>query len=116
MRKFSISSLGPIIGAIVIAAVVLTVFYGISGFAGGADDTQIEAQIKAIDRAAVQCYAIEGQYAATLEHLAENYGLMLDYESYAYEYTAVASNIKPIVRVVPLGSSIETDDERAVFD
>jgi hypothetical protein len=56
--------------------------------------------VEAIERAARQCYALEGAYPPTLEYLEENYGLMLDRDRFHYLYEVIGSNIHPIVEVL----------------
>ena len=37
---------------------------------------------KAITRACIQCYAIEGRYPPSVEYLEENYGIQIDHDKY----------------------------------
>lgn len=55
----------------------------------------------AVLEAAMQCYAIEGAYPPNLEYLQDNYGLVVNRQSYAITYEAFASNVMPAVKVVP---------------
>ena len=50
---------------------------------------------KAIHRAVVQCYAIEGAYPPNLEYIEENYGVQIDRDKYFVYYEAYAQNIMP---------------------
>ena len=52
-----------------------------------------------IDKALVQCYALEGSYPPDVEYL-KNYGVILDEEKYFYDYDMFATNIKPSVTVI----------------
>jgi hypothetical protein len=52
-----------------------------------------------IDRALVQCYALEGSYPVDLEHLV-HYGVIIDTDRYVFAYELFAINIKPTVTVV----------------
>jgi hypothetical protein len=54
---------------------------------------------QAIERAVMQCYALEGAYPPDLIYLEENYGLVLDEHRFVYYYEIVAGNIHPIVDV-----------------
>ena len=54
---------------------------------------------KAITRASVQCYSIEGRYPSSVEYLVENYGLQVDEDKYAVFYEGFASNIMPEITV-----------------
>ena len=53
----------------------------------------------AIQRASVQCYAIEGRYPSSIDYLVENYGLQIDDKKYAVFYEGFASNIMPDITV-----------------
>lgn len=53
----------------------------------------------AIQRASVQCYAIEGRYPASVDYLVENYGLQIDEKKYVVFYDGFASNIMPEITV-----------------
>ncbi len=53
----------------------------------------------AIQRASVQCYAIEGRYPASIDYLVENYGLQIDSKKYVVFYEGFASNIMPDITV-----------------
>jgi len=53
-----------------------------------------------IDKAMIQCYALEGSYPGNLEHL-EAYGVILDRTTYHYYFEGIGTNVKPIVKVIP---------------
>lgn len=55
-----------------------------------------------IRRAAVHCYAIEGQYPESVAYLEENYGLRIDYERYVVHYDCFADNVLPEITVFSL--------------
>lgn len=59
-----------------------------------------------VRRAAIGCYASEGRYPKTLDHLMEHYGLIYDEDQYCIMYDAFASNIMPDIAV-----SIRGEDE-----
>lgn len=52
-----------------------------------------------VKRYVVQCYASEGNYPPNLAYLAQNYGLILNEDSYFYFYSAHGANIMPEVKV-----------------
>lgn len=54
---------------------------------------------KAIHRALMQCYAIEGAYPPEVAYLEENYGVLIDHDKYFVYYEAYAKNIIPDVVV-----------------
>jgi len=57
---------------------------------------------KAIARASVQCYAIEGRYPPSIEYLEEHYGVMINRKKYNVFYDGFATNVMPDITVVPV--------------
>jgi len=65
------------------------------------DPTKRASKIEQIiDKAMIQCYALEGSYPGSLESLT-SYGVVIDKTSYNYYFEAIGSNIKPIIKVFP---------------
>ncbi len=54
-------------------------------------------------RCAMECYAVEGAYPASLRYLEENYGLVINHDDYIVSYNAFASNVLPEVQVLVQG-------------
>lgn len=71
---------------------------GINGFARTADFERVKTVEEAIQKAAVQCYAIEGSYPP-IEYLVAHYGLVINESAYYYHYEFIASNIMPVIAV-----------------
>ena len=73
----------------------------LSFFDGGRnlDDSSAVAIREAVQRSALQCYAVEGAYAPDLQYLEENYGLQVNEQDFYVTYEAFASNLPPAVRV-----------------
>jgi len=59
---------------------------------------------ESIRRAAVQCYALEGTYAANLQYLIDNYGIRPDTSRFAVYYTFQGDNLLPDITVIPVNS------------
>ncbi len=55
---------------------------------------------QALRRAAVQCYALEGRYPATLDELLQKSGVSPDASLYAVYYMPSGSNLMPDVAVL----------------
>ena len=64
-----------------------------------ADMTQQTMQ-QSIERALVQCYAIEGAYPPSLAYLEDNYGIYVEPERFYYYYEYIGSNIRPVIQVL----------------
>lgn len=67
-----------------------------------ADDESRKLAEQSIRRAAVQCYALEGAYPVSWDHLKEVYGVTVDESRYFVDYQYVASNLMPDITVLPL--------------
>jgi uncharacterized protein YpmB len=59
---------------------------------------------QAIERACIQCYALEGSYPPDLQYLSEHYGIILNEDKYFYYFEIFASNVMPYVEVYERGS------------
>jgi hypothetical protein len=58
---------------------------------------------ESILRAAVHCYAVEGQYPENLAYIVEHYGIHIDRTKYVVHYEIFASNILPSITVITHG-------------
>ena len=56
-----------------------------------------------VRNAAIGCYASEGRYPQSLDHLVKHYGLVYDEDRYSIMYDAFASNIMPDIVVTIRG-------------
>lgn len=50
---------------------------------------------EAVSKAAVQCYAIEGQYPDTVEYLEQQYGLNYNHDKFTVHYEKIGANLMP---------------------
>ncbi len=81
-------------------AAVLGIFVqAVSGVAGGTGEQQLEIARDAVRRAAVQCYALEGQYPPSITYLEQRYGLSVDREKYVVHYRYTGGNLMPEIAV-----------------
>ena len=77
----------------------LFLYNSVSSTEKSSEQERFDALCEAIERSAVQCYAIEGYYPPDIEYLKEHYGLIVDEDKYVVDYSAFASNIMPDVTV-----------------
>ena len=63
------------------------------------DEGSADAIRDAVQRSALQCYAVEGAYPPDLSYLEDNYGLQVNHEDFYVTYDAFASNLPPAIRV-----------------
>lgn len=96
----------PIYGYLLSVAVMLALVGGFAmaviHFSGKAGAREDEALRKAVARAAVQCYAIEGRYPPSVDYLEENYGIQIDRKKYNVFYDGFASNVMPEITIIPI--------------
>ena len=83
----------------ILAAVVCFFFVAVGGASDKADASSAATLEKAIKRAAVQCYAVEGFYPPDVAYLANHYGVILD-SRFIVEYSAFSGNNLPIIKVL----------------
>lgn len=89
-----------------IAALIVLLSGGLGLISRTSEQEQLAAAERAIQKALVSCYAIEGEYPASLRHLEEHYGLVIDRDRFVVEYERIGSNIRPTVLVVRRGGAI----------
>lgn len=82
------------------AAVMVLFFAGMRSVDSAAQQEQLESTRRAISRAAVHCYAVEGFYPPDLSYLEERYGLRVNHEKYMVDYRPFAANMMPDITVL----------------
>lgn len=99
-------SLWNYLGSVLILVGCLFLFLmGTGNMAEKTEAEQMNVLTQAIQRASVQCYAIEGRYPSSVEYLEEHYGLTIDRDKYNVFYSGWASNIMPDITVIPVNES-----------
>lgn len=54
---------------------------------------------ESVRKAAVHCYAVEGQYPENIEYLKENYGITYNEKRFMVHYEMIGSNLMPDIFV-----------------
>ena len=90
---------GIIFTVVILAVVILFFNAAVNGASGKADSSAAASLEKAIKRAAVQCYAIEGFYPPDVTYLEDHYGIIIDSKKYIVEYRCFAGNVIPTINV-----------------
>lgn len=80
--------------------VLLFVRTGVDDAARVADEEGLRIAEQSIRRAAVSCYAAEGQYPPSFAYIQEHYGVRVDESRYAVHYEVFASNLMPDIHVM----------------
>ena len=81
-----------------IAVLLLVLFSSQVSDSVGSESERLARE--AINRALITCYAAEGSYPASISHLEEQYGVVIDHETYVVSYEVLASNVMPEVILV----------------
>lgn len=93
---------GYILSLAALGAAVAVFCVSISGFGAKTGAREEESLKRAVTRATVQCYAIEGRYPPSVEYLENNYGVRVDRKKYNVFYHGFASNVMPEITIIPL--------------
>lgn len=83
-------------------ALVAVFAMAVLNFSGRTGAREEETLKKAVARASVQCYAIEGRYPPSVEYLEENYGIQINRKKYNIFYDGFASNVMPEITIIPI--------------
>ena len=100
MRYFNTRTVLVFIMVVLLAIIVWAFFAGIGDFGQTAEAEQLETIKTMIERAAIQCYALEGGFPPNIEHL-QNYGVVLNNDKFFYVYDVIGSNVMPSIQVIP---------------
>lgn len=84
-------------------AAFLWLYFGILDTGERSSEEGRQMTQQAIERAVVQCYAVEGAYPQSLAYLEEHYGLTVDHSRYVVTYDVFAANVRPYVEVQQKG-------------
>jgi CDP-diacylglycerol pyrophosphatase len=101
-KKEKSQALGYILSLAAMAAMVALFAAAVLNFSGRTGAREEETLRKAVARASVQCYAIEGRYPPSVEYLEENYGVRIDRDRYNVFYNGFASNVMPEIVINPI--------------
>lgn len=90
---------GLLLRAAIFAFVLTLVLLGIEKTRRGVRAQELALVERAVNRAVIACYAMEGFYPPTIDYLVDNYGLAVDREKYYIQHEAFAPNIYPAIWV-----------------
>ncbi|HOG01361.1 MAG TPA: hypothetical protein PK438_06780 [Clostridia bacterium] len=90
---------GLLVTAAVFLACLTLMLRGIERTRLGVEQKELALVERAVNRAVVSCYAMEGFYPPGIDYLIENYGLEVDQSKYYIHHEAFASNVYPTIWV-----------------
>ena len=87
---------------VIVLILMLALFFMVFKDSGRdlSDESALAIQ-EAVQKGAIQCYAVEGVYPPDLEYLENNYGLKINTDDFYVTYDIFASNLPPKVIVTP---------------
>ena len=100
MKKKSLRRFVPLLFFVAAAAVVLFFLSAVNNLSSGSALEEQEQLERALTRAAVSCYAMEGAYPPSAEYLIEHYGVQFNQNRYVVKYDMFASNLMPDITVL----------------
>lgn len=101
-KKEKNSVYGYLLSLAAMGAAVAVFAVAMLSFSGRTGNREEETLKKAVTRASVQCYAIEGRYPPNVEYLEENYAVQINRKKYNVFYDGFASNVMPEINIVPI--------------
>ena len=101
VQKEKRSLSGYLLSILLFLAVLFFFLFGVRAMESKSEEESLASLRNAIQRACVQCYAIEGRYPPSVEYLEEHYGIVIDRDRYHVFYDGCASNVMPDITVLP---------------
>ena len=101
IQKEKRSLSGYLLSILLFLAVLFFFLFGVRAMESKSEEESLASLRNAIQRACVQCYAIEGRYPPSVEYLEEHYGIVIDRDRYHVFYDGWASNVMPDITVLP---------------
>lgn len=110
VQKEKRSLSGYLLSLLLFLAVLFFFLFGVRAMESKSEEESLASLRNAIQRACVQCYAIEGRYPPSVEYLEEHYGIVIDRDRYHVFYDGWASNVMPDITVLPVAEEEKGDE------
>ena len=103
MRLFTKKKLisGTVFSILLFAGILMFFVCSISNASNEIDENEVKTLRTSIDKAIVNCYAIEGAYPESIEYIEEKYGVVIDRDKFIVIYEILGPNVLPNVIVKP---------------
>lgn len=89
-----------IIGLAIFAAMIIWLVLALGNASQSSEGERLEQVKQSVENGITLCYATEGAYPDSLEHLMKNYGVVIDESRYLVHYECFAANVRPTVNVI----------------
>ncbi|WP_312695495.1 hypothetical protein [Caproiciproducens sp.] len=101
-KKFAYRDL--LLSVLVFCAVLFLFWSGFNSTLRANNAEKLRVTRAAIQKAVVNCYAVEGSYPPDIKYLEDHYGIAIDYSKYVVQYETAGNNIMPSVQVLEKGA------------
>lgn len=91
-----------VLAAVLLLLLPITLSYVAQNVEQRTASESLEVVRRSLDRAVVECYALEGFYPPDLAYLKERYGISVDETLYYVDYLYLGSNLMPDITVLPV--------------
>ena len=98
-RTTDLAGIARIIIILILGFIVFFSVYSMINFNNSHVQHQTTDIKRIIEKALVQCYALEGCYPANVEYV-QKYGVIFENQRYYYYYEWLGGNLMPIVEVI----------------
>ena len=104
MRLFTKKKLisGTAFAIILFLGILAFFLVSINNVSNEIDSNELVTLRRTIDKAIVNCYAIEGAYPESIEYIEEKYGVVIDRDKFRVIYEVLGPNVLPNVIVEPV--------------
>lgn len=99
MKKI-IGSVPGILGIVLFAVMIVWLVLALGNASRASDSEQLAQVRQSVENGITLCYAVEGAYPESLEHLTQTYGVVYDESRYLVHYERFAANVRPTVTVI----------------
>ena len=89
-----------ILGILLFTAMTVWLIAALGSASAATEGERLEQVRQSVENGITLCYAVEGAYPENLEHLTENYGVVINEEKYLVHYECFAANVRPTVTVI----------------
>lgn len=101
VQKEKKDTAGYLLSFLLFLAILFIFLFSVSAMKSKSEEESLASLRDAVQRACVQCYAIEGRYPPSVEYLEKHYGIVIDRSRYHVFYEGWASNVMPDITVLP---------------
>lgn len=81
------------------AAIVVISILSVAGIRKNTSENGTGRLEQSVRRAVMACYATEGKFPDSIQHLREKYGLQVDDDRFSVRYSVFAENLMPDITV-----------------